>query len=115
MLRGGVGGGDEDGFAGEGEGEVGECGLEGVLGQRDEADKEAGGGGSRGRGAEVDIGLGGGHRAIWTFSASVSVAQVDVRCSCSFSLLRQFFVPSLCLILSHRITVVRILWVCHSS
>lgn len=42
-LWGGVGCGDEDGFAGEGEGEVAECGVEGLLLQRGEADEEAAG------------------------------------------------------------------------
>jgi hypothetical protein len=96
LLRGGVGGGDEDGFAGEGEGEVGERGLEGVLGQRDETDEEAAGGGSRGRGAEVEIGLRGGHRAIRTFSVSVSEAQVESDVPVPFSyepILRSKFMP----------------------
>ena len=42
-LRRGVGGGDEDGFAGEGQGEVGEHGLEGFLRHADEADEESAG------------------------------------------------------------------------
>ena len=67
----GVGCGDENGLVGEGEGEVAECGVEGLLGEGDEADEDAAGGGCR-RGGEVDIGLRGGHRAIWTFSVSVS-------------------------------------------
>ena len=56
-LRGGVGCGDEDGFAGKGEGEVAERSLEGFLRQGDEADEKAAGGAGRGRGGKVDIGL----------------------------------------------------------
>jgi hypothetical protein len=70
VLRGGIGCGDENGFAGKGEGEVGEHGLEGVGGEGDEADEQAAGGGGRaGRGcwSGGDIGLRGGHRAMWTF------------------------------------------------
>ena len=55
-LRGSVGRGDEDGFAGEGEGEITERGFEGVLWQGDEADEKTAGA-NRGRGTEVDIGL----------------------------------------------------------
>ena len=51
-LGSGIGCSDEYGFAGEGEGEVGEHGFEGLGGERDEADKKAAGG-SRGEGAEV--------------------------------------------------------------
>jgi hypothetical protein len=60
MLWRGVGCGDQNGFAGKGESEVGEHGLESVLGERYETDKKAAGGrGStrRGRGGEGDIAL----------------------------------------------------------
>jgi hypothetical protein len=40
-LWGCVGCGDEDSFAGESEGEVTECGVEGILLQGDEADEKA--------------------------------------------------------------------------
>ena len=39
-MRGGIGRCDQDSFAGEGEGEVAEGGVEGLLLQGDEADEE---------------------------------------------------------------------------
>ena len=76
MLWCGVGCGDENGFAGKGQSEVGEHGLEGVWRQRDEADEKAAGGGERtgegwGGGGGGDIGLRRGHRAMWTFPVLV--------------------------------------------
>ena len=45
LLRRCVGSGDEDSFAGKGEGKIAERDIECVLRQRDEADKETTGGG----------------------------------------------------------------------
>jgi hypothetical protein len=79
VLRREVRGGDEDGFVGEGEGEVAERGLEGLLRQRNQANEKAAGGNGRGCCVEVDIGLRGGHRSSWTFSFRLTVAQVIVK------------------------------------
>jgi hypothetical protein len=42
-LRDGIGGGNEDGFAGEGEGKIAKGRVEGFLRERDKANEEAAG------------------------------------------------------------------------